>query len=111
MRAVLVDKDVSAAIYVDLDAVQTFRVLRDTKETALILRFANSVEMKVVEPYASAILALLLPPALPAGPVPKCWAKQDINGHESLCTLPKGHPGPCRYESPGASPALPMRPR
>ena len=105
MRAV----EYSANAYANLDAVRSFRVLKSSP--GLLLRFAPDDEVKAVEPYASALLALLLPPALPAGPVPKCWAKQDINGHESLCTLPKGHPGPCRYESPGASPALPIRPR
>ena len=108
MRAV----QYSADVYVNLDAVLAFRVEPDESHPPkLKLWLPDGKELSVFEPYASVILTLLLPPALPVGPAPKCWAKQDINGHESLCTLPKGHPGPCRYESPGASPALPMRPR
>jgi hypothetical protein len=110
MRAVLIGEKGQEKEYVNLDAVLSFTVDFRLPNT-VTLRFPQDYAVKVFEPYAQFIIALLAPPAFPVVSGPKCWAKQDINGHESLCTLPKGHPGPCRYESPGASPALPLRPR
>ena len=104
MKAVkMADGDNGDEQYINLDAIQTFNVTTFEGKRILVPRMGRDYEPVIREPYASIILALLLPPALPTAPASKCWAKQVIGDHESYCTLPKGHLGPCRYERPDAS--------